>query len=68
MNRRIFLKTNLFGAIGLAAAKIARPVSAAAEIDKSPPGEVKNLPNCSGSSLVLSLLKFPFSEATPRWS
>src|SRR6516165_1182259 len=42
MNRRSFLKTNLFGAIGLASAKIARPVSAAAaEIDKSPAGEVK---------------------------
>ena len=42
MNRRRFLKTNLFGAIGLASAKIAGPVSAAEEIEKTPGSEVKS--------------------------
>jgi hypothetical protein len=52
MNRRSFLKTNLFGAIGLAAMKIANTVSAArSKIDKCPApaaGEVKT----GGSRLI----------------
>src|SRR6266436_5502515 len=61
MNRRSFLKTNLFGAIGLASAKIARPVSAAAaEIDKSPPGEVK-----SGGSADKNAIR-PFHVNVPE--
>jgi hypothetical protein len=51
MNRRSFLKTNLFGAIGLASAKIAGPVSAAEEIDKSLASEVKT--GGSGVSVLL---------------
>jgi hypothetical protein len=64
VNRRSFLKTNLFGAIGLASAKIATPVSAAAEIDKSPPGEVKTGGSADKNAIRPFHVNVPEAELT----
>jgi hypothetical protein len=65
MNRRSFLKTNLFGAIGFASAKIAGPVSTAPEeIDKSPAGEVKTGGSADKNAIRPFHVNVPETELT----